>query len=217
VSKSKAVGITVLVIDQGDNKRSISSDLKILKERTLAGRHCAVVYDLPSLINSSHLHVWGKKSTCYEALLVESFLGLPTKRGGNNEWEFFANLAIRLCVPQKRKRRIAGEVAVLIFRKSGPKPYKRRSEASSDLLESAEIDALHSVFTRDVANNIWHMKNLKSRNQIADRLGTLLAWPDEQVLVSRGSKIKGRSRQPSKYDQDLIGVPNKVPYDVTSF
>ena len=213
MSRSKAVGLTALLIKQHDNEAAINRDLKALMGLTPSGRHCAIIYDLPSPFGQSSPNSWSQKATCYEGLLVERFLGLPSEREINSEWEFFANLAIRLCAPKKGKRQVAGEVGVLIFRKSGPKSYKRRLEVSRDFQESAKIDALHPVFTRDVANNIWHLRNRRSRDQIVDRLGTLLAWPDERIIISEASSLRTKSRKVSKYEKDLIGVPSKEMYE----
>jgi hypothetical protein len=213
VSRGKAIGLTALLVEKCDTEDSVNSDLKVLMGLTPAGRHCAVIYDLPGSTDPSNPDLWSQKSTCYEGLLVEGFLGLPPERESNNEWEFFANLAIRLCTPKKGKRQVAGEIGVLIFRKLGPKSYKRRLEVSRDFQESAKIDALHPVFTRDVANNIWHMRNHRSRDQIVDRLGTLLAWPDERIIISEASSLRTKARKVSKYEKDLIGVPSKEMYE----
>ena len=101
----------------------------------------------------------------------------------------------------------------IIFRRKGEKAYKRRLSASKDLLESSKLEALQPAFTRDVANNVWHMRNGRGLNHVIDRLGSLLAWPDERILISDMTTIRARSRKKPVYDKDLIGRPTKYPYE----
>ena len=112
--------------------------------------------------------------------------------------------------------KVSGEAGVVIFRRKGEKAYKRRLSASKDLLRRSELDTLHPAFTRDVANNVWHMRNGRGLNHVIDRLGSLLAWPDERILISDMTTIRARSRKKPAYDKDLIGRPTKYPYAGTS-
>ena len=97
--------------------------------------------------------------------------------------------------------------------RKGEKAYKRRLSASKDLLESSKLEALQPAFTRDVANNVWHMRNGRGLNHVIDRLGSLLAWSDERILVSDMTTIRARSRKRPAYNEDLIGRPTKYPYE----
>jgi hypothetical protein len=212
MGRHRKVGFTALVVTPSDTKASILHDLKILLRKTPRGRHCAIIYDLQNHENKANTSNWGTSPLWTEAILVENIIGNASERNNLTNWEFFANLAVRFCQPKKQVRQITSEIGVLIFRKKGEKTYKRRTKISQEINDASTIDALHPVFTRDIANNIWHMKNQKSRYNIVDRLGVLLAWSDERILVSKNSKITTRNRSKGNYSIDLIGVPEKTPY-----
>ena len=206
-----------MIIVDSDTEMSILQNLKTLLAKTPPGRHCAIIYDLQNHENPNNDSNWEGVSIWYEPLLMENVLGDASRHDGStdsdaNEWEFFGNLAVRFCKPKKESRQITDEIGVLLFRKKGEKTYKRKTEVPKKIKESSTINTLHPVFTRDVANNIWHMKSQKSRYNIVDRLSTLLAWSDEKVLVSKNSKLKTRGRSQGDFDLDLVGVPKKIQY-----
>ena len=215
--EAKKIGFTTMVIVASDTEVSILRNLRILLDKTPPGRHCAIIYDLQNHESVSSDSDWGRVSIWYEPLLLEYILGDASRHNDSisedpNEWEFFGNLAVRFCEPKQETRHITDEIGVLLFRKKGEKTYKRKTEVCEETKESSTINTLHPVFTRDVANNIWHMKNQESRYNIVDHLGTLLAWSDEEILVSKNSKLKTRKRSKGNFDLDLIGVPKKIQY-----
>jgi len=206
-----------MIIADSDTEKSILQNLKTLLAKTPPGRHCAIIYNLQTHESADSDSDWTGASIWYEPFLMENVLGDASRHdesidSNRNEWEFFGNLAVRLCKPKKESREITDEIGVLLFRKKGEKTYKRKTEVPKNIKESSTINTLHPVFTRDIANNIWHMKSQKSRYNIVDRLSTLLAWSDEEVLVCKNSKLKTRGRSQGDFDLDLVGVPKKIQY-----
>jgi hypothetical protein len=69
------------------------------------------------------------------------------------------------------------------------------------------------VFTRDVANNVWHLLADNFKERVITRFSTLLTWQDEEFFVvdqSKTTEVKDRKALILK--EDLVGVPNKVAY-----
>ena len=210
MARARPVGLTALVVDVDATDSAIRKRIEFVKAWTPEGRHCAVAYQMPQASD------WGQARNWVEAVSAETFLGPPSDRSEGDAWEFFGNIAVRLCRPRANKRLLMREAGVVIFRRKGEKPYKRRLSASKDLLRRSELDTLRPAFTRDVANNVWHMRNGRGLNHVIDRVGSLLAWPDERILISDMTAIRVRSRKEPAYDKDLIGRPTKYPYEGAS-
>ena len=210
MARTRPVGLTALVVDVDATDSAIRKRIEFVKASTPEGRHCAVAYQMPQASD------WGQARNWVEAVSAETFLGQPSDRSEGDAWEFFGNIVVRLCRPRANKRLLMREAGVVIFRRKGEKPYKRRLSASKDLLRRSDIDTLHPAFTRDVANNVWHMRNRRGLNHVIDRLGGLLAWPDERILISDMTTTRARSRKEPAYDKDLIGRPTKYPYEEAS-
>jgi hypothetical protein len=84
---------------------------------------------------------------------------------------------------------------------------------SSASLKRNSIPVADKVFTRDVANNVWHLINDNFKDRVAARFSALLTWQDEDFLVHDGSRIRPLlNRKTLTLKEDLVGVPNKVPY-----
>ncbi len=207
MARARPVGLTALVVDVDATDSAIRKRAELMMSKTPEGRCCAVAYEMPQATHRRLPRNW------VEAVSVEVFLGPPSDRSEGDEWEFFGTIAVRLCRPRVGKRLLMREAGVIIFRRKGEKAYKRRLSASKDLLESSKLEALQPAFTRDVANNVWHMRNGRGLNHVIDRLGSLLAWSDERILVSDMTTIRARSRKRPAYNEDLIGRPTKYPYE----
>lgn len=179
--------------------------LSIAMEKTPAGRNLVVLYDLPSK--------WGESPTI-EADLVREILKSPIERTNEFEWEFSGAVAIRFCIEEVDNRVVDSEAALAIFRRTGDKAYKRRKIVDPKTIEASKIETLHPVFTRDLANNVWHLKADDKSHRVLSRLGPLLAWSDEKVLVVSGlagSTLLKNNRL--NLSDDLIGVARKIPYE----
>ena len=69
------------------------------------------------------------------------------------------------------------------------------------------------VFTRDVANNVWHLSEENLIDRLIARFSSLLTWQDEDFVVVSGTKISQvTDRKKLDLKSDLVGVPTKVPY-----
>lgn len=80
-------------------------------------------------------------------------------------------------------------------------------------LKRNTIPVADKVFTRDVANNVWHLLNDDFKERVITRFSTLLTWQDEDFLIVEPSKtIEVKERKALVLKEDLVGVPNKVPY-----
>lgn len=144
-----------------------------------------------------------------ESLTIAATLGTVDAR--SSEWEFFGNGAIRcfkssnLCLTKTLHWNVV--------RRVGYKPYSRRPDLSKTFLNKNTIPVSDKAFTRDVANNVWHLKNEDLVDRLTARFAALLSWNDENFIVINGSKtkiIEGRTKLDLK--SDLIGVPIKIPY-----
>ena len=206
MARTRPVGLTALVADLDVTDSAIRKRTELVKALTPEGRCCAVAYQMPQATD------WRLARNWVEAVSVEVFLDPPSDRSKDDDWEFFGNIAVRLCRPRANRRLLMREAGVVIFRRKGEKAYKRRLSASKDLLRRSELDTLRPAFTRDVANNVWHMRNGRGLNHVIDRLGSLLAWSDERILISDMTSIRARSRKKPAYDKDLIGRPTKYLY-----
>lgn len=185
---------------------AISKDLlKVAMEKTPAGRNLVILYDLPS--------EWGETPTT-ESDLVREILGSPVERTNEFEWEFSGAVVVRFCNEKVDDRSLDSEAALAIFRRTGDKAYKRRKNADPKIIEKSTLESLHPVFTRDLANNVWHLKVDKKSNRVISRLSPLLAWSDENILVFAADEEQSllKNNQLNLTD-DLIGVAQKSSYD----
>jgi hypothetical protein len=185
---------------------TISRDLiKDAMEKTPAGRNLVILYDLPSK--------WGESPTT-ESDLVREILGPPVERTNEFEWEFSGAVVVRFCNEKVDDRSVDSESALAIFRRTGEKAYKRRKDADPKIIEKSKLESLHPVFTRDLANNVWHLKANEKSQRVISRLGPLLAWSDEKILVFAANKEETFLKNGQlNLSDDLIGVARKLSYD----
>lgn len=172
-------------------------------QKTPPGRVLAVVFDLP-------LH-WGS-SYPWESEISKVILGNPSERTTDPEWQILATIAARCCSIRPRTRSIKREMGIALFVKCGDRAYSRRLAVSPSVLKSSRLDSLHPVFTRDVANNVWHLASANAFSEIRKRLIGLLTWSDEETLVFRGNKISREVHRPLDLTNAAIGIPTKVDY-----
>ena len=199
----KPIGLVIAEVDAGTNRTAAKRLAKLAAESVPDGRILAVIYPMPQS--------W-KISLPYESDITSAILGNPKERGGEPEWEFFGNLAVRLCNVIPSVREVEREVGVLLLRRAGEKTYVRRLGAFSETLESSRLPVLDPVFTRDVANNIWHLRVKNSETALRRRLGALLSWSDETILVFNQQGLRRYPNHRLRLESDLVGVPVKVSY-----
>jgi len=179
---------------------SIIDQVKISSSNVTAGRYLISVFDAP--LN------WESRIPI-EALVVSGTLGNIENRNPN--WEYFGNGAIR-CYKGKALK-LNRTLQWSIIKKLGDKPYKRRGEFSNAKTKQNTVPVKDPVFTRDVANNVWHLNEENLTERLIARFSSLLTWNDEEFIVISGNKIsKIDDRKKLVLKSDLVGVPSKVPY-----
>jgi hypothetical protein len=182
------------------NVDSIIDQVKISSSNVTAGRYLISVFDAP-LDWESRIPI--------EALVVSGTLGNIENRNPN--WEYFGNGAIR-CYTGKALK-FSRTLQWSIIKKLGDKPYKRRGEFSNAKTKQNTVPVKDPVFTRDVANNVWHLNEENLTERLIARFSSLLTWNDEEFIVISGNKIsKIDDRKKLVLKSDLVGVPSKVPY-----
>ena len=182
------------------NSDSIIHQVKIASSQVTAGRYLISIFDAPSN--------WESRIPI-EALVVSGTLGSIENRNPN--WEYFGNGAIR-CYKGKSLK-LSKTLQWNIIKKLGDKPYKRRDEFSIAKIKQNTIPVQDPVFTRDVANNVWHLNEENLTERLIARFSSLLTWHDEDFVVvisTKVSKIVNRKKLVLK--SDLVGVPSKIPY-----
>lgn len=205
----KSVGVVLVQLPDRASENDTCSMVLRGSELVPDGRVLAICYQLPDR--------W-EQSIPYESISLDILLGEPSSREGKEEWEFFGNLAVRVCKEvDPHLRNIDRELGILLLRRVGDKPYVRRGRVSTDVLSSSTLPVLHSVFTRDVANNVWHLPVRGFRQNVRKRLGAILAWSDECVMVVTERSQRGYANEPLNLDSDLIGIPTKTFYDWSPF
>ena len=182
------------------NSESIINQVEISSSQVTAGRYLISVFNAP--LN------WESRIPI-EALVVSGTLGNIENRNPN--WEYFGNGAIR-CYKGKSLK-LSKTLQWNIIKKLGDKPYKRRDEFSILKTKQNTVPVKDPVFTRDVANNVWHLKEEDLTTRLIARFSSLLTWHDEDFVVVSGTKISMvENRKKLELISDLVGVPSKVPY-----
>ena len=147
--------------------------------------------------------------TPIEAWATRAAIGDPTQRT-DSTLEFFGNGTVRIY----RSKETAPEASWnwLCFRRPGEKPYKRRQSVSTDIVRESTIETLLPVFTRDAANNVWHMTLKDSKKTIRERFQTLLTWSDEVTIEIHPGRTLRYNRPDVSFSQGLIGTATKTDY-----
>lgn len=178
----------------------IQSQIRKSAELVTEGRYLITIFNV--------VDNWEKRIPI-ESLAIATTLGTVEKR--SSDWEFFGNGAIR-CFKSSNLR-LTRTLHWNVVRRVGYKPYSRRPDLGKTFLTRNTIPVSDKAFTRDVANNVWHLKDEDLVARLTARFAALLSWNDENFLVVNGSKtlfIEGRTKLDLK--SDLIGVPTKIPY-----
>lgn len=164
------------------------------------GRYLISVYENPKQ--------WESRIP-WDAKVISLTMGPIENR--SDDWEFFGNGAIR-CY-DSRKLSLQRTLSWLIVKKAGPKPYVRKKDMSPTSLSRNQLPVADKVFTRDVANNVWHIKNETALDTIQRRFSRLLCWSDEDFLVvSSDTTTKIIRKSKLHLNDDLVGVPTKYSY-----
>jgi hypothetical protein len=98
---------------------------------------------------------------------------------------------------------------VLVLRRAGPRLLDRRKAPGGAPEVAAKLDTGRPAFTRDWANNVWHLRDDAAEERIMARLARLLRWPDEPVLLVRAGFAPAPWTAPAAPAEDLVGVPER--------
>jgi hypothetical protein len=192
--------ITFITSGSSQSESAIKEQINKAKNLVTEGRYLITVFEAPNDWES-HLAI--------EAFIITETLG--GIHGRSADWEFFGNGVIRTYT--SKALRLSKTYQWTIVRRAGDKPYARRGTMSTATLKRNSIPVADKVFTRDVANNVWHLLNDNFKERVITRFSTLLTWQDEDFLVVEPSKISEiRDRKPLVLKEDLVGVPTKIPY-----
>ena len=201
---SSTNGAGLVVIDFSKSHRFGSSTVVRPMKLTPPGRVLAAIYRFP--------REW-KRSVSWDSLLNSAVLGSPeTRNPGEDDWSSLGTLAVRSCDPTSLSRKIVEEFGVSLFVRRGDRAYSRKKLTTRQIQESSRINTLHPVFTRDVANNVWHVPIADPVGSIINRLSGLLTWSDEKSLIFQKGRLFVIAHKPIDLDDSLIGVPTKITY-----
>jgi hypothetical protein len=150
-----------------------------------------------------------KPGLSIEAIVLRELMNSPDKR--DDSWLFFGNGAIRGYSEINKK--LSSTWQWLILQRSGEKTLSRRKTASNKMLRDVTLPVSHFAFTRDVANNVWHLPEKTIVQNAISRFGALLTWPGDVMLHSQNGKSP-LVFEAKKMDlsNDLIGVAQKKIY-----
>lgn len=154
---------------------------------------------------------WGS-SIPVESIVVQSMLGRPRERA-TNSWLFYGNGAVRLYEPSDPVP--LSTWMWLGCRREGDKAYRRKQNEvlSQETLDSSAIPVSHKVFTRDVANNLWHLSASDGLARIIRRIQALTTWSDEIALVCFDDRTERWKHLPLDCNDDLVPVAEKIVYE----
>ena len=197
----KHASVLNLILDSEKLSESeISNQITKSRDLVTEGRYLITVFNAADN--------W-KSRIPVEGLVIANTLGLAKTR--SDEWEFYGNGAVR-CYKTKSLK-LSRTYQWNIVRKTGDKPFVRRSTLSAAALKRNVIPVTDKVFTRDVANNVWHLKDENIQERLIARFSALLAWQDEEFILVTGSRSRViAERSKLLLGEDLVGVPTKVPY-----
>ena len=183
-----------------DAKESVIAQIRKGKELVTEGRYLIVVFEAPDDW-TPHLPIEG-------LVISETLKGIHDR---TSEWEFFGNGVIRLY--SSKTLRYSKAFQWTVVRRAGDKPYSRRGEFKAARLKENQIPVSDKVFTRDVANNVWHLKSENFKERLIRRFKGLLTWDDEDFIVlDGGRKTSYSAGGPLSLGDDLVGVPQKIEY-----
>lgn len=144
-----------------------------------------------------------------EAWVTRSVLGNPSERT-ESTLEFFGNGTIRT---YRTKNSVPDSSwNWLCFRRPGEKSYRRRLSASPDVVDDSTLGTLLPVFTRDAANNVWHVSQKDCKKTIRERFQVLFTWSDESTIEVRPERTIRFRRPQVLFSEGLIGTASKIGY-----
>lgn len=201
---SRNIGVVILDIPKAESASDASRRLVQSLALVPEGRCIVALYETSQ--------VWSA-SEPYESEICRGVLGEPESRQ-QVTFEFFANGVSRTYTHKAGQFEWAGNLHWIVFRRLGDRTYRRRDRLQPVEVRRSELPVAHNAFTRDVANNVWHLNAKSCRRTTIERLSCLLAWQDERALVVSKSGKRSRAITMMDLDNDLVGVAQRIPYEV---
>jgi hypothetical protein len=204
MTSSGAVGVGLVWFNASD---CTEKTIRTLARRGIRlaspGRLLTAIWEAPTL--------WQAQPP-YEAWVIDEVLGTASARHEENHdyFSYFAHITIRLYGRDDLNPTRAFHA--LLLRRSGAPAYHRRSERAA-LRSRNTLAVAAPSFTRDYANDIWHLADSRDAPSIiVSRIAALTAWTDEDIihLTSSGTRKSRRGIRSSTFD--LVPVPTKVSY-----
>ncbi len=171
--QSNSSGILAHIEPKFDIKNLVNKYSRMLSDLE-AGRILGIYWQAPTL---DRVDSWNP-----EMQITTEFLKAPEDRDANEEWLFSANGA---CRTYTSDHVLEKTYLWVLLRKMGPKAYKRVKFAPESVIHSSKLPVTDPAFTRDVANNVWHLKSSEFETQFPARMRSLTTWSDE-VFVHLG-------------------------------
>jgi hypothetical protein len=197
------IGLALAVVGKTKSTNVLEQRIRKLSKATQPGRIFGLIWEYGDSWN---------QGLAIEAEACRFAIGEETARTEDrtDEVEFWGNLVVRIY--NEVDLSLVKTLGVILFRRSGPAIRLRKNE--SDLLTDANrIDTKAYAFTRDYANNVWHLLEPNSELKVAERLSELLMWSDEALLlIDRAGKSHHIEKFTNSKSNDLIGSAQKVPY-----
>jgi len=126
------------------------------------------------------------------------------------EWTFFGEGCAR-AYPSHKSLRPTRISHWLAYRRQGPTTRELRQFKSDDAITQSKLQVAHPVFTRDAANDVWHLVDTKACTTMVTRLQMLFTWSDERAIVLR-KRARSQARGSRGFRDDPVGTAVHVPY-----
>ena len=200
---NELVGGVFVVVDDDDDETEVARRTILARAEVPLGRCLFVLWRVGES--------WGE-SVPVETTVIRSLLGKPAERD-SSEWLFYGTGAVRTYDLDKNLPKSTW--MWVGCRREGPKAYRRKQvEVLDDLvIENSTIPVSHKVFTRDIANNLWHLEARNCLEQTIRRIQSLTTWSDEFVIVHFSSRSERWKHEPLACNEGLVPVAEKVIYE----
>lgn len=197
---TRSIGLVVVNTVDECELSEVSSRLREGRSKTPSGRHLVLLWEAPTR--------W-VQSPPIEGLATRLMLGEPTDRD-KAEWHLDGNGAIRLY--RSRATSPSRTLRWVAFRRTGDRAYTRRSQISAEVSVESRLETVHPVFTRDVANNVWHLPLQFGVPSTIRRFQSLLTWADESTVVISATGSRRLRHRRLEMDSALVPRAEKLPY-----
>ena len=198
---SELIGAVFVDLSKFDDEESTQLLIQKALKKVPDGRNLVIIWLQPK--------EWAEQRPI-EAWIINSTLGPPEHRE-SSVVKFFGNGAVRIYGKNKMTpREIWHWVCV---RKDGEKIYRRTDSTSKATIKKSTLSTLDPIFTRDAANNVWHLSGPYAVPMIISRFQVLLTWADEFSLIVSSKSVRKMAYPLVSFKEGTIGIAQKIAYD----